>query len=131
MLVGTQSLRGECSLELFANDGGDLRRAEMAQKHELAIANGARDAHEHIVVLGQILKQRLPAPENGCACTQAEFLARDRNWLGFNGLVVDRQVRQANKFFGVRKSPRPAAPSAKRSHRRDAASVYSSRMAPR
>ncbi|HMA56799.1 MAG TPA: hypothetical protein VKP52_08800 [Pseudolabrys sp.] len=65
MLVGTQSLRGECSLELFANDGGDLRRAEMAQKHELAIANGARDAHEHIVVLGQILKQRLPAQKTG------------------------------------------------------------------
>ena len=65
MLVGTQSLRGECSLELFANDGGDLRRGEMAQNHELAIANGARDAHDTSSYWGRYLNSDCPLQKTG------------------------------------------------------------------
>ena len=111
MIIGARADRSKSALQPFADDRRDLRRAEMAQEDKLAITDLARDPHEYIVVLRQILEERLAAPKNSRAWTQAQLLACDLDRLRVDGLVVDRQVRQPHKFFGVDTLLRPAAPS--------------------
>src|SRR4029079_15188953 len=65
MIVGAHARCSKSSLQPFADDRRDLRCTEMAQEDKLAITDLARDPHERIVVLWQILEERLAAPENG------------------------------------------------------------------
>ena len=61
MVLGLQAGGREGAVEPLLEQLGDVL-AEMADEHELAVADFARDAGEHLVVLRQILEQRLRAP---------------------------------------------------------------------
>ena len=100
-MVGPQPGRSERPLEPLTNDRRDFWRAEMAQKHKLGIGDRARDAYEHIVVLGKIFEKGLPAPEYGCTWTQPQLLACDGNRFRLNRLVIDRKIGQPYKLFRV------------------------------
>src|SRR5205823_4194273 len=51
MLISAHTGCRECALKPFAHELRNLWGAEMAQEHELAIADRARDAHKHVIVL--------------------------------------------------------------------------------
>ena len=90
IIVGAHAGCSKSALQPFADDRRDLRRAKMAQEHKLTVTDLARDLHECIVVLRQILEERLATPKNSRAWTKSELLARNLDRFSVAGFVIDR-----------------------------------------
>ena len=88
--------------------------AEMPDEHELAVAGLASDAREHLVVLRQILEQRLRAPIGRRSRAQPQLLARHRRRRELQRLIVEADVGQSHQLFRIVLRRRPAARSVRR-----------------
>jgi len=62
MVLGLQAMGGEGPLQPPPELLGDMAAAGVLDEDELAIADLEGDAGKHLIVLGQILVQRLPGP---------------------------------------------------------------------
>src|SRR6476660_3881290 len=100
MIVGLEARGREGAIETLLEQLGDLP-AEMANEDELAIAGLVRDAREDLVVLRQILEQRLRAPIGRRIRPQPEFLAGDRRRRQRQRLVVKAGVGELHPLFDV------------------------------
>src|SRR5205085_12318271 len=100
MSVGFEAPGCEGVSKTLLEQLGDLP-AEMANEDELAIAGFARDAREDLVMLRQILEQRLRAPIGRCVRPQPELLAGDRRGRQREGLVVESGVGKLHQLFDV------------------------------
>ena len=96
MIVRLEARGCEGAIKTLLEQLGDLP-AEMADEDELAIAGLARNAREHLVMLRQILEQRLRAPIGGRIRPQPKFLAGDRRGPGIG---QNRQNGDAPRLGG-------------------------------
>ncbi len=72
-----------------------------ADEHELAVAHGLGDARIDVVVPGQVLRQRLSAPEHRCTIAQSQGGAVDRIRLLLDRLGPDPEARQPHQLLRI------------------------------
>src|SRR5215475_14079605 len=91
----------EASIEPFSKLLGDRAPFLVRNEHELAAFDLPRDARKYLVVLRQVLEQRLATPVHDRAFSESQTLAADGGCSNFDRFVIDRQVREANEPFRV------------------------------
>src|SRR5262252_9764137 len=79
----------------------DMGRVGKRDEGEWAIAGLAGDAGEYLIELRQVLVDSLAAPEYDGLPPQPEVGAGQRYRRGRERLVMYREVREADQFFGV------------------------------